>query len=523
DVFQYQTVQELAAVTQNASDADEFETEAPGTAIGPVPVTPIVAWLRDRVEDADPASIDGFHQSVLLRVPGDLGVDHLTNALRAVLDHHDVLRLRLDRRGDTWQPVVQPAGTVEATVLRADTAGLDEAKVADVLAEQAACARDLLDPAAGNMVQVVWLDAGSGAEGRLLILAHHLVIDGVSWRVVLPDLVTAWASLVTGQPIALDTVNSSFRRWAQHLVAEASDPKRVKELGTWAEILDGPNPKLAKRNLDPRVDIAARARTVSAVLPANVTEPLLTTAPAAFHGRVNDVLLTGLTLAVAQWRRHRGGRGTGVLLDLEGHGREDIAKGVELSRTTGWFTSIYPVRLDAGIVDWAEVRGGGQAVGTAIKKVKEQLRQFPDNGIGFGLLRYLNPATARELADLPKPQISFNYLGRVQSGEGDWSIAPEQLPSGEDPRMPMAHSLEINAITHDRPEGPELHVTWTWPDGLFTEDDVRELAEDWFTALQGIVDHARQDEAGGFTSSDLLVSLDQNEIDKLQAAWRNQT
>ncbi|MGI8332310.1 amino acid adenylation domain-containing protein [Actinomadura scrupuli] len=521
DVFQHQNVRELAAVAQDAADADELETEPPGTGVGPVPPTPIVGWLRERVEPAGGA-MDGFHQSVLLRVPGDLGVDHLTGALQAVLDHHDILRLRVDRTDDAWRQTVQPAGAVGAADLlrRVDIAGLDEEKLGRVLAEQVAAARDRLAPGQGTMVQVVWLDAGPGATGRLLVLAHHLVIDGVSWRIVLPDLVTAWACLATGRPVELAPVGTSFRRWAQHLANAASDPARAAELETWIEILDGPNPRLAGRPLDPRADIAARARQVSLVLPAEVTEPLLTSAPAAFHGRVNDVLLTGLALAVTHWRKHRGGRGTSVLLDLEGHGREEIVRGVDLSRTAGWFTSIFPVRLDAGPVDWTEVRSGGQAVGTAIKKVKEQLREIPDNGIGYGLLRHLNPATSRELQDLPQPQIAFNYLGRVQAEDGDWSVAPEALPAGEDPRMPMAHLLEINAVTHDRPGGPELTVTWTWPDGLFAEGDVAELAEAWFAALTGIVEHARQDDSGGFTASDLLVSLDQSEIDKLQAAWR---
>jgi non-ribosomal peptide synthase protein (TIGR01720 family) len=347
-------------------------------------------------------------------------------------------------------------------------------------------------------------------------------VDGVSWRILLPDLVTAWASIVAARPVGLAPVPTSYRRWAQRLVAEASAPGRTAELDLWTGILDGPNPRIGRRSLDPETDTADRARTLRLVLPSAVTEPLLTTVPGAFHARVNDVLLTGLALAAAGWRRRRGGRGTGLLVDLEGHGRAEIAPGVDLSRTAGWFTSIHPVRLDPGPADWSEIRSGGEAVGTAIKKIKEQLRDIPDDGIGYGLLRYLNPATARELEDLPRPQIAFNYLGRVAATGGEWSLAPEALPGGEDPRMPMAHVLEINAVTHDRPEGPELGVTWTWPDGVLTGEDVRDLAEAWFEALAGLVAHVDGgvEDTGGFTPSDLLVSLDQSEIDKLEAAWR---
>ncbi|WP_235018411.1 condensation domain-containing protein [Thermomonospora echinospora] len=521
EVFQHQTVEELAVIAQDAADTQAVEVEPPGAGIGPVPATPIMHWLQERG-----GAFDGFHQSVLLRTPGGLDTDHLAGALQTLLDHHDMLRLRLD---EDRRPVVRPAGEVDAAALvhRVDIAWLDADKAARVLAEQATAARDRLDPAAGVMAQLVHLDAGPDAQGRLLVMLHHLVVDGVSWRILLPDLVTAWAAISAGQTPALEPVGTSFRRWAQRLVAEATDPVRVAELDTWIDILEGPNPRLGGRRLDPAVDIAARARTLSLTLPAQTTEPLLTSVPAAFHAGVNDALLTGLALAVAQWRRTRGGRGTAVLVDVEGHGREEVVPGVDLSRTVGWFTTIHPVRLDPGAVPWTEVEAGGQAVGGAFKKVKEQLRRVPDHGIGYGLLRHLNPETAAELADLPQPQIAFNYLGRVAPGGAeDWALAPEETPSGEDPRLPMAHVLEINAVTRDLPGGPELTVTWTWPDGVLTEDEVRALAETWLEALRGLVAHldtGDDGQAGGFTPSDLLVDLDQDEIDALQAAWRNKS
>ena len=508
DVFHYQSVEGLAQVAKDAG-AEVAEIEPPGSGLGAVPMTPILAWLRERM--ADGGSFDDFHQAVLLRVPGDLDMGHLTVALQAVLDHHDVLRSRLA----DWQLVVPPPGS-------ADASGLVQRLEADVpLADAVAQARERLDPAAGVMVQMIWLDAGQHAEGRLLVVAHHLVVDGVSWRILLPDLVTAWAALATDQPVRLEPMPSSFRRWAQHQVAAASDPARVAELDSWIEVLDGPDPRLGERALDPAVDTAATTATVSLTLGAEVTELLLTTVPATFHGRVNDVLLTGLALAIVHWRKRRGRRGASVLIDLETHGRDDLPPGMDLSRTLGWFTAIHPVRLDVGPVDWAEVRSGGRGVGTALKKVKEQLRQVPGSGIGYGLLRYLNPATAAELGELPTPQIAFNYLGRVPTDEGLWNLAPEPLPPGEGPTMPVAHALEINAIVHDRPAGPELTTTWTYPTGLFTEADVADLAQAFFTALTGVAEHAGQDQAGGFTTSDLLVELDQSEIDRLQVAWRD--
>ncbi|XRQ13791.1 amino acid adenylation domain-containing protein [Actinomadura welshii] len=502
DVFQHQTVEGLAATARPVGEGEEIEAEAPGAGVGPVPVTPIVAWLRERV-GGDASLISGFHQAMLLRTPPDLGVDRLTAALQTLMDRHDVLRLRLDADGAAWQPVVQQSGTTGAAglVTRVDVAGLDPHKLQAVITEQATAARDRLDPRAGTVAQLVWFDAGTG-QGRLLVVLHHLVVDGVSWRILLPDLVTAWAG---GE---LQPVATSFRRWAQKLTAaERSEDERED----WLDIVDGPPQRLAERALDPRADTAASARSLTVDLPAGVTGPLLTDVPAAFHGRANDVLLTGLAVAVARWRRLHGGRGTGVLVDLEGHGREDAVPGVDISRTAGWFTSIHPVRLDAGTATG----------GAAVKKVKEQVRAVPAV-LGYGLLRYLDGD--EELAEPAPAQIAFNYLGRVDAGGdgGDWTLAPEELPPGEDPRMPAAHVLEINAVTRDLPDGPVLSATWTWPDGLLDRGAVRELAEGWCTALRDLVADVAAGEAGGFTPSDLLVDLDQGEIDKLQSAWRRQ-
>ncbi|MCD0448728.1 amino acid adenylation domain-containing protein [Actinocorallia sp. API 0066] len=511
EVFQHQTVSALAALARDAARDTAVEAEPEGAGVGPVPVTPIVAWLRERG-----GRMEGFHQAFALRVPGGLGEANLVRALQAVLDRHDMLRLRLEG----WQPVVRPVGAVQADTLvrRVEVADGDFQKAIDVEVPRAAAE---LDPAAGETVRLLWLDAGPASQGRLVLVLHHLVVDGVSWRILMPDLVAAWGAVAVGNTPELEPVPTSFRRWAQKLTAEAADPKRAAELDTWFDLAEGTNPKLAARALDPAVDTAATVRRLDLTLDAATTEAVLTDVPAAYHGRVNDVLLTALALAVAQWRSGRGGRGTGVLVDLEGHGREEIVEGVDLSRTVGWFTTLYPVRLDPGQAAWQEITSGGAAAGQALKRVKEQLRQVPDNGIGYGLLRYLNEETGEELADLPHAQIAFNYLGRVAADEGDFSPAPEPLPPGEDPALPAAHLLEINAITHDRPGGPELTVTWSWPGALLTEPEVAALGEAWFAALRGLVTHARAAGAGGFTSSDLLVDLDQSEIDTLQAAWRN--
>ncbi|WP_433258995.1 amino acid adenylation domain-containing protein [Streptosporangium sp. CA-135522] len=494
DVFRHQSVRELAAV---ATDEQRVVGEAEGAGVGSLPPTPIMSWLAERG-----GPVNGFNQTVVLRVPAGLGLDRLVVAVQAVVDRHDALRLKAPSLHEL--EVLAPGAVRAAECVRRIEVNGDPD---EMLAEQAACSRAGLDPAAGRMVAVAWLDAGARVSGRLVVTVHHLAVDAVSWRIVLPDLFTAWQAAVRGAAPALAPVPTSLRTWAHRLQGEARD--RTAELDLWTEILDGPDPRIGRRALDPAIDTVATLRTLTLTLPPEQAEPLLTTVPAAFHGRVGDVLLTGLALAVAHWRRKHGGRGTSVLLDLEGHGREEIFPDVDLSRTVGWFTTMYPVRLDAGVTGWADER----AVTQAIKKVKEQLRAVPDP-LGYGLLRHLNPATAPELAELPRPQIVFNYLGRVTVAEGDWNLVPAEL-GGHDPGMPVAHPLEINVTTHDRPDGPHLEAVWSWPEGVLAEAEVRELAETWFGALAGLARHG----SGGYTPSDLLVDLDQGEIDRIQAAW----
>ncbi|MBB5968198.1 non-ribosomal peptide synthase protein (TIGR01720 family) [Planomonospora venezuelensis] len=529
-----------------AVEEEGVEAEPEGAGTGPVQPTPIMHWLAGRE-----GPVSGFSQTVVLRVPPGLGLEPLTAAVQAVLDRHDTLRLVCrgllsamniaESNPRPGGPVggleVLPAGAVAAAgcVRRVEVvddlagagagsaaAGWEEAPPAAavpvteeawavLVSREAARSRAGLDPACGRMVQVAWLDAGPGVSGRLVVTVHHLSVDGVSWRILLPDLFAAWEAAGRGEEPVLDPVPTSFRTWARRLHAEAAE--RTGELDFWIEILDGPDPRIGRRPLDPGKDVAATVRTLMRTLPPGRTEPLLTTLPAAFHGRANDVLLAGLALAVAHWRRKRGGRGTSVLLDLEAHGREEIFPGVDLSRTVGWFTGMYPVRLDAGTGGWT----GESAAAQAIKRVKEQLRAIPDNGIGYGLLRHLNPGTSDELADLPQPQIVFNYLGRVAVAEGDWNLVPADPaePGGHDPQMPVSHVLEINVTVHDRADGPHLEAAWSWPDGVLGETEVAELADTWFEALGGLAEHG----SGGYTPSDLLVDLDQEEIDRIQAAW----
>ncbi|WP_051707174.1 MULTISPECIES: non-ribosomal peptide synthase/polyketide synthase [unclassified Streptomyces] len=493
-VFRQRTVAALAAVAVPLDAAERHAVHDDGT--GTVPLTPI---MRSLLERGGPFA--AYHQAALLRTPAGLTEPGLLAVLGALAARHDMLRARLVREKGAEAVLRIPAATetdVRAWLARADVRGADEAALRAAISRHAGAARAGLDPDAGAMVRAVWFDAGPDRPGRLLLLVHHLVIDGVSWRVLLPDLATAWAAVRDGRGPELAPVEVSFARWSRLLGARATDPAVEDELPWWTSALaEGAGLPLA-RPLDPARDTVATTRYLSLTLPAEVTGPLLSRVPAAFGASVNDVLLTAFALAVGDWRARLGGadrpEGGPVLVDLEGHGREEEIAGADLSRTVGWFTSVVPVRLDPGTADPSDALAGGPALDDAVARIRAHLTALPAAGIGHGLLRRLNPETGPRLAQLGEPQIEFNYMGRFDRPEAaDWSYAAEEDAADldADPDMPLSHALTLNALTEDRPEGPHLTAHWAYAAGLLTEDEVQDLGLTWFRALRAVVRRAQ--------------------------------
>ncbi|MEY9485183.1 amino acid adenylation domain-containing protein/non-ribosomal peptide synthase protein (TIGR01720 family) [Streptomyces calvus] len=521
DVFDHRTVAALAAAAVPADRDTAGRTDEPtADATGPVRLTPIMHWLR-----AHGRPVADFAQSMLLTTPAGLTESGLRATLQAVLDRHDALRMRLIRRR-TWRAVIDEPGavTADACLRRVDTAGHTADDLLAALRAEHDRAHGELAPESGTMVRAVWFDAGPGRQGRLLLVLHHLVVDGVSWRVLGADLAAGPALADDGSPRPVP-----YRRWAQAVADTAHDPALLSDLDAWLAVLAEPEAPLGARPVDPATDTAAGLRRVRLTLPVPLTGALLTTVPAAFRARTQEMLLTALALAVTRWRSRRGDDSRALLVDLEGHGRDQVEE-LDVSRTVGWFTTLYPARLDLSGVDVDAVyETGGAAGGTrnaadqaaaAVRRVKQHLRTLPA-GLGYGQLRHLNAETAPEFTGLATPQLAFNYLGRLTASTGadDWALAPEQaeLGGGAGADAPVRHALEINAISVDNSDGPELSATVSWPADLFAEQDVVELTELWRQALETLRDAAGT--ASGHTPSDFpLVPLDQAEVDSLVAA-----
>ncbi|WJV45631.1 non-ribosomal peptide synthetase [Streptomyces flavofungini] len=533
EVFESRTVARLAevAVANRVSGAVAVLEELEGGGVGWMPLLPVARLLRGWGP-----GFDRFLQAMVLDLPAGIGAGQLAATLGAVVDRHDLLRARLVEDGGGGLEVA-PAGSVDVAGLvrrvecEGDWAGA--AWHAVLMAELEAAAASL-DPKAGVIAKFVWFaPAGSDVPGRLLVVLHHLVVDGVSWRILMPDLAVAWEQVRAGRVPQLAPVATSMRRWAHALAEEALSEKRGAELELWQRMVEGPDPVLGARRLDPAVDVIATLTETRVQLPAPVTEALLTTVPAAFRGEVNDGLLAALALALAKWRRTRGIHESSSLIRLEGHGREEAAApGADLSATVGWFTSVFPVRLDLAGADLDEAIGGGPAAARVLKAVKEQLRAIPDKGIGYGLLRHLNPRTGPVLAAHGHGQVGFNYLGRF-SAHTDMPAHTQglgftqatdveelaELDAAQDQAMPAPAEVDINASVTDTAEGPRLGALFTAPSGVLAQEEVRELADLWCAALEGLARHAAQAGAGGLTPSDIpLVNATQSDIE----AWEEQ-
>ncbi|MEV0119899.1 amino acid adenylation domain-containing protein [Streptomyces sp. NPDC050844] len=512
-VFEERTPAGLARVVA-AADGGASAVDVSG--VGEIAFTPVMRSLGESV------TRPGFAQWMVVGAPPKLGLQALTAGVAALLDAHDMLRARLVV-GESRLMVPEPGSTDAAErVSRVAAVDAADGELSELVRAQARAAVERLDPGAGVMVQVVWLDAGPERVGRLLVVVHHLAVDGVSWRILLPDLRAACEAAAVGREPVLDPVGTSFRRWSQLLAAEAVSEHRRAELPVWKQLLTGGEPLLGGRELDPVRDTVAGLRREEWVVPAAVARTLVSRTAAVFHCGVHEVLLAALAGAVARWRPEYA---AGVLVDIEGHGREAQRLGVDLSRTIGWFTGVHPVRVASSGVDLADVLSGGPAAGALLKAVKEQLQRVPGDGLGYGLLRHLNASTAPELAALPAPQIGFNYLGRfpvgANTGEpGAWESAGETGPGGAaDPQAPAAHALAAGAIVQDTPHGPELTLSLAWPGGLLDHAQGAALGRQWLDVLTGLAAHTDGDPAaGGHTPSDFpLLELAQDEVEEFEA------
>ncbi|MBD2776527.1 non-ribosomal peptide synthetase [Iningainema tapete] len=492
-LFQHQTIADLAAV---AGIINLIQSEQ-GLVTGVAPLTPIQHWFFEQ----NLADSHHFNQSFLLEVP-PLQPELLEQALQKLLCHHDALRLRFVQQDGQWQQYNSDAWDGVSFGM-ADLSDLPQAEQLKTIEARANEEQQTLNLADGPLMRVVLFHLGN-SPGRLLIIIHHLAVDGISWRVLLEDLSGAYKQLELGKSIQLPAKTTSFKDWAIRLQDYARSQGLHSQLDYWLDSMRFP---IAPLPLDYRAvaqdNTVASSRIISVYLSLEQTRALLQDVPSAYNTQINDVLLTALVQTFARWTGSNS-----LLIDLEGHGREDLFEDVDLSRTVGWFTSIFPVLLKL------EEQHTG-----ILKSVKEQLRRIPNRGIGYGILRYLSPdALAREkLQTFPQAEVSFNYLGQfdqTQLATFGWKYAQESSGSIHSPKGQRRHLLIVNALVVER----KLKLEWNYSEHFHRRATVENLANDYLKALEDIIVHCLSKEAGGYTPSDFPeVELSQEALDELLA------
>ncbi|WP_316186189.1 non-ribosomal peptide synthase/polyketide synthase [Bradyrhizobium sp. SZCCHNR31011] len=471
-VFEQQTIAALAAVAGHATAV----TAEQGLVTGEVPLSPIQHWFFDQ----ELAAPHHFNQAVLLDAAAAVTPGLVSEAMSHLLRHHDALRLRFHRQGESWR---QLHGQDEAAVQLAcepiDLTELGAAVQPAALKKHADRLQASLDLADGPLLCAGLFDLGSQGR-RLLLIVHHLVVDGVSWRILLEDLATVLSALQQGEPVRLAAKTTSFRAWAERLVVHAGSESLQRELAYWQGQPWAEASRLP-RDHEGGTNHADTVRMVSVTLDAAQTRALLQDVPGVYHTQINDVLLTALVEACAEWIGQRR-----LLVALEGHGREELFAELDVSRTVGWFTSLFPVLLDLG---------AASDPGAALKAVKEQLRAVPHRGIGYGLLRYLAGAAVPEVS----PEISFNYLGQLDGsgGAGALRFAPEDVGAQQDGRNRRAHLIDVSAYVRDG----RLQLQWVYSPASHDASTIEALAAGLVAYLQALIEHCEISD-GGFTLSD---------------------
>ena len=492
-LFLHQTIAELAAV---AGTVDRPAVDQ-GSVAGPVPLTPIQAWFFEQ-DLPDPRY---FNQSLLLAMPRAIAPRVIAAAFGHLLRHHDALRLRFARDGSGWRQWNAPPDDA-APFTWIDLRALPAPAQARAREESAGDAQRSLDLAAGPLLRAVLFDSGAEVAGRLLVVAHHLVTDGVSSRILLEDLQQSVHSLGRGEPPRLPAKTASYQRWAEALAARLRSDEVSEEMSYWASPARRRMPALPVDHPGGE-DTVALQGTVTVWLDEEETRLLLKEVPSVYHTQINDVLLTGLVEAFAGWTGSRR-----LLVDLESHGRDDLGQDFDASRTIGWFTAFFPVLLDTEDAD---------DLGEALKAVKEQLRAVPRGGLGFGMLRYLSdlPAQREALLAMPRAGVIFNYLGQFDQNLPEGAqLVPLREPIGpaRDPRGRRAHGIAINS----RVLGGRLVFDWSYGGGIYRRETIERLAGELIARLQALLAHCRSPEAGGYTPSDFpLARVGQEDLDRV--------
>lgn len=468
DIFNYTTIKELAPRVQGGARAIDQSLVT-----GRFDLTPIQHWHFETYDGGE----SHYNHTVLLRFGERIDSSALHRAMSKIYEHHDVLRasFKADESG-TIKGFISPS--VDFTIDTQDFSGKPGA--VEIMEAYSAEVQTGISLGSGPLIKVVHFRLDDA--DRLLIAIHHLVVDGISWRVLFEDINLAYTKAVANEEITLPLKTDSFRAWSEALAKYSQDEFLLKQVDYWKKVEEAAVPAIPVDHVGAD-NLSMNKAEASVSLSAELTTSLLTKANEAYNTEINDLLLTGFGIAMRSWAG-----ADAVRVMLEGHGREDIGQEIDISRTVGWFTSMYPVLIQTG---------EEQSLGKQIGKVKESLRRIPNKGIGYGVLKYLvNDRSEGASAD----GILFNYLGQFDADikGGLFGMADEGVGPFVNPRAKRAFGLEVNGLV----SGGELTLTVSYSNVQYNESTIKQLLEHYRKALEAIIGHCISGEETTYTVSD---------------------
>ena len=494
-MFQYQTIAELAtvAITESITVAEQT------LVTGDVPLTPIQHWFF-----AQPLHRrHQYNQSLLFEMRERPDLKVLTTIVGHLERQHDALRLRFTNDDYGWRQFHAPAQDENSSLLWViDLSELDPAIQSLTLEAAAAEIQQSFNLSEGPLWRVVLFDLGIEHRPRLMFVIHHLLTDGVSWRILLEDLQNTYSEAQLGiSPPTLRAKTSSYRQWAIALEEAAQSPELlISKVAYWLDANWKNAGRLPVASASAERGLVSEARSTRVALTSEETRALLQEVPRAYNTQINDVLLTAVSEALCRWCQS-----PAIVIDLEGHGREQINESLDVTRTVGWFTAQYPVLLELD----------STSDGAALKHIKEQLQTVPDHGIWYGVGCLSDNGIGGALRTLPEAEISFNYLGQldqVLNEQGLLVPARESAGATQGPQEQRPHLLEITGAIHSGC----LQMAWTYNPKMHERAEIEQVASDFLRSLQRLIEHCRNVQARGYVPSDFpLVKLNQTKLDEI--------
>ncbi|MBK8552598.1 MAG: hypothetical protein IPL53_16625 [Ignavibacteria bacterium] len=497
-MFKYQTIAQLSSVLDNELTHPLVNQDA---VTGAIKLTPVQHWFFEQ----NLPEPDHFNHSVLLKVPKGLNPDFLKEAVKELMKHHDALRLKFIPDDSGW--IQSNEGFSEQVPFSVtDLSGVKSDDLNKALEKNISGLQTSLSLSEGKLINVRFYKTADEEYDRLFITIHHLCTDGISWRILLEDIYNAYRQINSGEEIKLPPKTNSFKDWSESLIKYSNSETILKEKDFWLKPAEEIFLPLQRDILaDNELNTVESNDTVIIESDELKTQSLLKDVPKAFNTQINDILLTALIIAYNKLTNEYN-----LFINLEGHGREEIFEGVDVSRTAGWFTSIYPVVLK--LYD-------KNNIGETIKSTKEILREIPDSGIGFGVLKYLSNdnETKNQIKSIPYPEISFNYMGQFNeniSSDSAWKLGKDSIILSQNKSGIRPHLIEINGII----TGNKLKVYFNYSKNIHKRQTIISFAEFYRDALENVIQYCTSDTAGGYTPSDFSTSgLNQQELDNLLA------